>query len=441
LLSAEHGKVLGDAARRSGSRPREHRVRLRHPAPAEGRLQRAGVHRRRRLLDQAAPRRRGRHHAVQLPGDGADVDVRQRPRVRQHVRAQAQREGPVGGACSSPSCSSRRAFPTAASTWSTATRWPSTACSSTPTSQAVSFVGSTPIARYIYETGTKNGKRVQALGGAKNHMLVLPDADLDMAADAAVSAAYGSAGERCMAISRGAGQSTPSPTTWSPRSRLASPPSRWARPARMATRWARSSPASTATRWPATSPAPSRGRHGGGRRPRGCARRGLLPQAQPDRQREARACAATTTRSSARCSPSPASRLRRGLDLINANQFGNGTAIFTRDGGAARQFEFDVQVGMVGINVPIPVPVSYYSFGGWKASPVRRHAHVRPRRHQLLHPHQGGHLALARPAQQQDLGFGRPRIPAEPLTYRSTTLPLPHRRWQEQANGTGAHGR
>ena len=151
--------------------------------------------------DQAAARRRGRHHAVQLPGDGADVDVRQRARVRQHVRAQAEREGSVGAACSSPNLLKQAGLPDGTFNVVNGDKVAVDRLLEHPDVAAVSFVGSTPIARYIYETGTRNGKRVQALGGAKNHMLVLPDADLDMAADAAVSAAYGSAGERCMAIS------------------------------------------------------------------------------------------------------------------------------------------------------------------------------------------------------------------------------------------------
>ena len=127
--------------------------------------------------------------------------MRQRHRLRQLLRAQAEREGPLGLARCWPTYGSRPASPTGCSTSSRATARRSSASSSTPTSPPSRFVGSTPIARHIYETATRNGKRVQALGGAKNHMVVLPDADIDMAADAAVSAGYGSAGERCMAIS------------------------------------------------------------------------------------------------------------------------------------------------------------------------------------------------------------------------------------------------
>jgi malonate-semialdehyde dehydrogenase (acetylating) / methylmalonate-semialdehyde dehydrogenase len=237
-----------------------------------------------------------------------------------------------------------------------------------PDIAAVSFVGSTPIAKYIYETGTKNGKRVQALGGAKNHMLVLPDADLDMAADAAVSAAYGSAGERCMAISVVLASET----------------------------IADDLVAKIKDRIPAIKVGPASedgnemgplitGEHrdkvagyignaeGEGAtlvvdgRKDAPAEGFFLNPSLIDHAKPGMACyddeifgpVLTVTR---------VHGYEDGLKLINDNQFGNGTAIFTRDGGAARQFEFDVQVGMVGVNVPIPVPVSYYSFGGWKAS-------------------------------------------------------------------------
>ena len=139
--------------------------------------------------------------AVQLPGDGAAVVRAGGDRVRQRRRAEAEREGPVGRAACWPSCGPRPGCPTACSTSCTATRRRWTRCSSIPTSRRSRSSGSTPIARYVYETGTAHGKRVQALGGAKNHMVVLPDADLEVAADAAVSAGFGSAGERCMAIS------------------------------------------------------------------------------------------------------------------------------------------------------------------------------------------------------------------------------------------------
>ncbi len=237
-----------------------------------------------------------------------------------------------------------------------------------PDVQAISFVGSTPIARYIYETGTRNGKRVQALGGAKNHMLVLPDADLDMAADAAVSAAYGSAGERCMAISvvlasdgiadelvgkikdripgikvgpaSEAGNEMGPLITGEHRDKVAG--------------YVANAEAEGATLVvDGREDAPADGFF---------LKPSLIDNAAPGMKcydEEIFGPVLTVTRIGG---------YQEGVDLINANQFGNGTAIFTRDGGAARQFEYDIQVGMVGINVPVPVPVSYYSFGGWKAS-------------------------------------------------------------------------
>jgi malonate-semialdehyde dehydrogenase (acetylating)/methylmalonate-semialdehyde dehydrogenase len=233
---------------------------------------------------------------------------------------------------------------------------------------AVSFVGSTPIAKYIYETGTKNGKRVQALGGAKNHMLVLADADLDMAADAAVSAAYGSAGERCMAISVVlASEAIADDLVAKIKDRI---PAIKVGPAsedgnemgplitgehrdKVAGYVANAEGEGATLVVDGRKDAPTGGF--------------FLKPSLIDNAKPGMACyddeifgpVLTVTR---------VHGYEDGLKLINDNQFGNGTAIFTRDGGAARQFEFDVQVGMVGVNVPIPVPVSYYSFGGWKAS-------------------------------------------------------------------------
>jgi len=237
-----------------------------------------------------------------------------------------------------------------------------------PDVAAVSFVGSTPIARYIYETGTKNGKRVQALGGAKNHMLVLADADLDMAADAAVSAAYGSAGERCMAISVVlASDAIADQLVEKIQERI---PSIKVGPAAddgnemgplitgehrdKVKGYVEGAEGEGATLVvDGTQDVPADGF--------------FLNPSLIDRVRPGMKCYDDEIFGPV-LSVARISGYQEGIDLINANQFGNGTAIFTRDGGAARQFEFDVQVGMVGVNVPIPVPVSYYSFGGWKAS-------------------------------------------------------------------------
>jgi malonate-semialdehyde dehydrogenase (acetylating)/methylmalonate-semialdehyde dehydrogenase len=239
-----------------------------------------------------------------------------------------------------------------------------------PEVQAISFVGSTPIAKYVYETGAKHGKRVQALGGAKNHMLVLPDADLDLVADSAINAGFGSAGERCMAISVV----------------VAVEPVADALIAKVTERM-------------------SKLRTGDGRR--GCDMGPLVTREHRDkvasyidiaitdgahvvvdgRNQEFDGDAngfwlgptlldqvPTTSKVYTEEIFGPVLSIVRvksfdeGVALINASPFGNGTAIFTNDGGAARRFQNEIEVGMVGINVPIPVPVAYYSFGGFKNS-------------------------------------------------------------------------
>jgi malonate-semialdehyde dehydrogenase (acetylating)/methylmalonate-semialdehyde dehydrogenase len=239
-----------------------------------------------------------------------------------------------------------------------------------PDVKAISFVGSTPVARAIYESGTRHGKRVQSLGGAKNHMLVLPDADIGMAADAAVSAAYGSAGERCMAISVVvAVGDVADPLIAAIRERMLKikvgpghEPGTEMGP--LITREHRDHVAAhldTAAAEGATLAVD-------GRRDSVSERDGfflgasLIDHVQPGMHcydQEIFGPVLGIVR---------AKTYPEALKIINENPYGNGTAIFTRDGGAARQFQFDVEAGMVGINVPIPVPVAYYSFGGWKAS-------------------------------------------------------------------------
>jgi malonate-semialdehyde dehydrogenase (acetylating)/methylmalonate-semialdehyde dehydrogenase len=239
-----------------------------------------------------------------------------------------------------------------------------------PDVKAISFVGSTPVAKAIYEVGTKNGKRVQALGGAKNHMLVLPDADIAMAADAAVSAAYGAAGERCMAISAVvAVGNVAEPLVAAIRERLArikvgpgSEPGIEMGP--LITREHRDRVAGhldTALTEGATLAVdgrkdPATGTSGFFLGP------SLIDNVQPGMRcydQEIFGPVLSVVR---------VDSYAEGVRMINENPYGNGTAIFTQNGGAARQFQFDVEVGMVGVNVPIPVPVSYYSFGGWKSS-------------------------------------------------------------------------
>src|SRR5712692_10257489 len=238
-----------------------------------------------------------------------------------------------------------------------------------PDVSAVSFVGSTPIARYVYESGTKAGKRVQALAGAKNHMIVLPDADVDMAADAAVSAGYGSAGERCMAVSVvvavgevadplvgaikdragkikvGDGSSSDSEMgpliTGQHRDKVASYlDSGTEQGAKLVLDGRQTAPDGDGFFLGVS----------------------LLDEVMPDMdcyRDEIFGPVLSVVR---------VDTYDEAVRLVNENPWGNGTAIFTRDGGVARQFQFDAQAGMVGINVPIPVPVAWFSFGGWKAS-------------------------------------------------------------------------
>ena len=237
-----------------------------------------------------------------------------------------------------------------------------------PDVAAVSFVGSTPIAKYVYETATAAGKRCQALGGAKNHMIVLPDADVDMAADAAVSAAYGSAGERCMAISMlvAVGDVGDRVVEAIERRIAAIKVGDGTDPA------SEMGPLISAEhRDRVASYVAGAGAEGATVRVDGCSDRpaqgfflhpSLIDGVQPGMAAyddEIFGPVLGVTR---------VETYQEAVELINANPYGNGTAIFTRDGGAARQFQFDVEVGMVGINVPVPVPVAYYSFGGWKAS-------------------------------------------------------------------------
>jgi malonate-semialdehyde dehydrogenase (acetylating)/methylmalonate-semialdehyde dehydrogenase len=239
-----------------------------------------------------------------------------------------------------------------------------------PDVRAISFVGSTPIARYVYETATGHGKRVQALGGAKNHMLILPDADLDLAADAAVNAGFGSAGERCMAISVVLAVDTIADEFVE---KVAQ---------RMGTlrtgdgtRGCDMGPLITGQhRDKVTSYIDIAGTDGASVVVDG---RDVEPDGDPDGFWLGPTLIDNVPTSSAVykdeifgpvLSVVRVEGYEQGLDIINGSLYGNGTAIFTNDGGAARRFQREVQVGMIGINVPIPVPVAYHSFGGWKAS-------------------------------------------------------------------------
>lgn len=239
-----------------------------------------------------------------------------------------------------------------------------------PDVKAISFVGSTPIARYVYETGTKYGKRVQALGGAKNHMVVLPDADLDLAADAAVNAGFGSAGERCMAISA---LIAVEPIADELISKIQD------RMGKLTTgdgtKGADMGPLVTRVHRDKVASYVDAGVDEGatlvvdGRNPEveGDAGGFWLGPTLFDN--------VTTNMSIYNdeifgpvLSVLRVKSYNEAVKLVNNNPYGNGTAIFTNDGGAARRYQNEIEVGMIGINVPIPVPMSYYSFGGWKAS-------------------------------------------------------------------------
>ena len=238
-----------------------------------------------------------------------------------------------------------------------------------PDIAAVSFVGSTPIARSIYETGTRMGKRVQALGGAKNHMVVLPDADIDMAADAAISAGYGSAGERCMAISvvvavgAVADPLVDAIAKRIPAVKIGDGMDAASEMGPLVTREHREKVASyldTGRNEGARIVADGREQQfGNGGFFLGCS---LLDDVKPGMKVYADEIFGPVL------GVVRVPTYEDAVKLVNDNPYGNGVALFTRDGGAARRFQFECNIGMVGINVPIPVPVAYYSFGGWKSS-------------------------------------------------------------------------
>ncbi len=241
---------------------------------------------------------------------------------------------------------------------------------------AVSFVGSTPIARYIYETGTSHGKRVQALGGAKNHMIVLPDADIDLAADAAVSAGYGSAGERCMAISAlvavgDAGDPLLEGIQTRIEKLVVGPGDRpGVEMGPLVTRQHLEKVrgyVDAGVSEGAVLVADGRGLVVEGHEEGFFLGPTLFDDVKPSMSiytDEIFGPVLSTVRME---------HYEEAIQLINENPYGNGTAVFTNDGGAARKFQQEIQVGMVGINVPIPVPLSFYSFGGWKDSVFGSH--------------------------------------------------------------------
>jgi malonate-semialdehyde dehydrogenase (acetylating)/methylmalonate-semialdehyde dehydrogenase len=261
---------------------------------------------------------------------------------------------------------------------------------------AVSFVGSTPIARHVYEAGTRSGKRVQALGGAKNHMVVLPDADLDLAADSAVSAAYGSTGQRCMAVSVVVAVSgvadalIPKLRERLVRLKVAPGKETGAEMGPLVTSEHRARVISYVDRGEAegaelvldgrTVKVPG---HDDGFFVGPC----LFDRVRPEM------AIYTDEIFGPVLGIVRAESYEKALALVNASPFANGVAVFTNDGGAARRFQNEVQVGMVGINVPVPVPMAYYSFGGWKQS-LFGDAHVHGR--EGVHFYTRGKVVTAR---------------------------------------------
>jgi malonate-semialdehyde dehydrogenase (acetylating)/methylmalonate-semialdehyde dehydrogenase len=241
-----------------------------------------------------------------------------------------------------------------------------------PALKSISFVGSTPIAQYVYTTGTAAGKRVQALGGAKNHAVILPDADLDLAADSMVNAGFGSAGERCMAISACVAVGPIA-------DELVAKIAERTTPLKIGdgTKDSDMGPLVTKAHRDKVASYIDAGEADGakivvdGRTVTGGAGRNtdgfwlgptLIDHVTPEMS------VYTDEIFGPVLSVVRVESYDEALDLINSNPYGNGTAIFTNDGGAARRFQNEVEVGMIGINVPIPVPMAYYSFGGWKAS-------------------------------------------------------------------------
>ena len=312
-----------------------------------------------------------RHHAVQFPGDGADVDVPGGDRLRQQLRAEAvgarslagavprraaDASGPAGGRVQ---CRQRRQGA------------PSMRSSIIPDIEAVSFVGSTPIAEHVFHRASANDKRVQALGGAKNHMVVMPDADMGQAVDALMGAAYGSAGERCMAVSVAvtvgkAGDALIEQLTPRVQSLKLGP---YTDPD------AEMGPLVTREAYERVKRYVDIGVSEGaklvvdGRGFRlqgyengyflgGCLFDNVTPQMRIYKEEIFGPVLAVVR----------AANYEEALGLVNAHEFGNGAAIFTRDGDAARDFSTRAKIGMIGVNVPIPVPMAFHSFGGWKRS-------------------------------------------------------------------------
>ena len=368
IVSSEHGKVLDDAKGEVSARPRGGRVRLRDPAAAEGRVLRPGLDHGRRVLLPPAARRLRRDHPVQLPGDGADVDA------------------PVAIACGNtfvlkpserdPSASNLVAelyaeagLPEGVFNVVHGDKVAVDALLDHPDVAAVSFVGSTPIASYVHARATEKRKRVQALGGAKNHAVVMPGADLGYAADQLSAAGFGSAGQRCMAISVAVavgesgdalveevaqrardikvgpglepGSEMGPVVTPQARDRIVDYIGQGAEAGARLTVDGRELEMDGGGFWVGPT---------------------LIDQVAPEMSvytDEIFGPVLSVVRSGS---------LDEAIELINRNTYANGAAIFTGSGYEARRFQREAEVGMIGINVPIPVPMAFYSFGGWKDS-------------------------------------------------------------------------
>jgi malonate-semialdehyde dehydrogenase (acetylating)/methylmalonate-semialdehyde dehydrogenase len=370
IVTQEHGKTLADAGGLDHARHRGRRVRDGHPAPSQGRAQRERRHRRRHVVDPPAARRVRGHHAVQLPGDGPDVDVPDRDRLRQHVHPEAFRARPdavvAHGRAAQGSRFARRRVQRRARRQGGRRR---AARASIDPRRVVRRLDADRA--YIYETGTRHGKRVQALGGAKNHAVVLPDADLDYATEAIIGAGYGSAGERCMAISAvvAVGEAG-DPLV-----------------AKLAAR------AKRITTGPGNAPGIEMGPV------ITCAARDRITGLIDKGVEEGATLVLDGRKPSIDGHPDGffvgptlfdhvkpshaiyreeifgpvlavvrADSLDEAIGLINTNPYANGAAVFTRSGHAARVFQQDCEVGWPGVNVPIPVPMAFFSFGGWRNS-------------------------------------------------------------------------
>ena len=380
IITAEHGKVFSDAQGEIARGPRGRRVRVRHLPPPQGRSHRGRLDRRGRPLASgsrsASSASSARSTSPRWCRCGSSPSRSPPATPSSSSRARRTRAQPAG----SPRLWKEAGLPDGVFNVLHGDKTAVDALLTSPDVQAISFVGSTPIAQYVYETASRHGKRVQALGGAKNHMVVLPDADLDLAADAAVNAGYGSAGERCMAISvlvavEPIADDLVARIAERTRTLVIGDGGLDATAATDGGKEADMGPLVTKPHRDRVAGFIASGEEAGAKvvvDGRDVATRGadqgfflgptLFDNVTPDMdiyREEIFGPVLSVVR---------VGSYDEAVDLINANDYGNGTAIFTNDGGAARRFEADVEVGMIGVNVPVPVPVAYYSFGGWKRS-------------------------------------------------------------------------